>query len=118
MFVSSARSIRSCLTLVHRWLGGRLRLRLREPADAPKAGAWFSKGVARFVADAPIPGPVMSSSPCPCGYCSGRGTCERCGLILSSIPRVCAATTARAMARIGGSSSPKTRFPTEVQSEG
>ena len=34
--------------LVHRWLGGRLRL--RGPAAAPEAGAWFSEGVARFVA--------------------------------------------------------------------
>ncbi len=35
--------------LVHRWLGGRLRLRERAE-DPPEAGAWFGDGVARFVA--------------------------------------------------------------------
>lgn len=35
--------------LVHRWLGGRLRLR-EHPGDPPEAGAWFDAGVARFVA--------------------------------------------------------------------
>lgn len=35
--------------LVHRWLGGRLRL--QAPADvAPEAAAWFAEGFARFVA--------------------------------------------------------------------
>ncbi len=35
--------------LVHRWLGGRLRLG-EHADDPPEAGAWFGDGVARFVA--------------------------------------------------------------------
>ena len=39
--------------LVHRWIGGRLRLGARDPARAdapPAADAWFADGFARFVA--------------------------------------------------------------------
>jgi hypothetical protein len=35
--------------LVHRWIGGRLRLRAGAD-DPPEAGAWFDEGFARFVA--------------------------------------------------------------------
>lgn len=35
--------------LVHRWIGGRLRVKVAT-GEPPQAGAWFSEGVARFVA--------------------------------------------------------------------